>query len=118
MGETKNKVMETKKQQERIRLVKHIEVLKKSYKNIVEVMEEDVDKTKDDNGKETVSLKDEKIKTYAEGIRKSAETLNYLYSEITEKEKELSVLDDIPDSEKPKEVTEIAEGNDLAKRLK
>lgn len=82
--------MDKKKDIERIK--KHILVLNKAYDNIVEVMEEDVEKKKDDEGNDIIALKDDKIKTYADGIKKSAETLNYLYSEIVEKEKELSTL--------------------------
>lgn len=100
------------------KLEKHIEVLKKSYDNIVEVMEEDVEKKTDDKGKESVALKDDKIKTYAEGIRKSAETLNYLYSEISEKEKELEKLNEEDGDNKEKEEVKVQTPSNLNKHLK
>jgi hypothetical protein len=77
------------------KLKKHIEVLQKSYDNIVEVMSEDVEKETDDNGNTKIALKDEKIKVYAEGQRKSAETLDFLYLSIIEKQKQLDALSGI-----------------------
>ena len=72
-------------------LIKHIEVLEKAYENIVKVMSEDVEMEETDEGQK-VALKDEKIKTYAEGIRKSGETLNFLFEQLEIKRKELADL--------------------------
>lgn len=93
------------------RLETHLRVLNKSYDNIISVMEEDVEKKKDkDTEKETIALKDDKIKTYAEGIKKSAETLDFLFKEITLKEKELeeekALISQQPDSKKEEQTTQ------------
>ena len=73
------------------RLKRHIEVLTKSYDNIILVMDDDLEMEKDKDGKETdqFALKDDKIKIFAEGVKKSAETLDFLFSEITKKQAEL-----------------------------
>lgn len=98
-------------------LKKHVEVLKKSYENIVLVMEDDIETKTDEEGKETITLKDEKIKTYAEGIKKLAETLNYLYEQIGIKEKELSDLesDTVKGERKTKVI--VQESTDLSTRI-
>lgn len=72
-------------------LLKHISVLEKAYENIVKVMKEDVEMIETDEGKK-VALKDEKIKTYAQGLKESAETLNYLFEQLELKRKELADL--------------------------
>jgi len=72
-------------------LLKHISVLEKMYDNIVIVAKEDVEMVETEDGKK-VALKDDKIKAYAQGLKESAETLNYLFEQLELKRKELADL--------------------------
>lgn len=67
----------------KLKLEKHIQALEKAYKNIIDVLNEDID---------IVLLKDEKIKVYAEGQLKSADTADALLQKIKEKKEELEAL--------------------------
>ena len=81
------------------RLTKHIEALEKSCDNLIEILNEDVEK--DEEGK--IKLKDLQKKTFAEGISKSAETATALLLMIKEKKTELEGLDN--EKIKPKDKT-------------
>jgi len=83
-----------------IKLEKHIEALEKSYDNLIEILNEDIDK--DDESKK-IKLKDHQIKVYAEGVQKSAETANTLLSMIKSKKDELDGIREQNDDKKPKE---------------
>ena len=72
-------------------LLKHISVLEKMYDNIVIVAQEDVEMIETDEGKK-VALKDDKIKAYAQGLKESGETLNYLFEQLELKRKVLADL--------------------------
>lgn len=100
---------------EKQRLIEYIEVLEKAYCNIVKVMNEDIEEKEDEKGVKTIALKDEKIKTYADGIKNSAQTLKYLFSEITESQKNLKELDkELKTEEK---TASVQENSDLNGRL-
>lgn len=89
----------------REKLKKHIEALEKAYDNLVEILNEDVDKDDESN---KIKLKDHQIKVYAEGVQKSAETANSLLDMIKAKKLELESLNkeaqDKPDSDTSEEV--------------
>lgn len=84
------------------KIKRHIEVLKKSYDNIVLVMDDDLEMSTDEDGNMSVALKDDKIKIFAEGVKKCAETLDFLFNEITSKEKELQLIIDEENEEEVK----------------
>ena len=85
----------------RKRLVRHIEALDNAYENIISVLEEDLDTVKKDGEEDKIALKDDKIKTYAEGIEKATKTANYLLAEIKIKEEELAEIDKVKEENVP-----------------
>ena len=89
-------------------LRKHIQALKKSYNNIILILNDDVDLDE---------LKDEKRKVYAEGIAKSAETAELLLSKIKSKEDELKEAQ-TPAEQKLEEVSEEENSTALSGHLK
>ena len=111
------------------RLKNHIKALNKGYENIIEILNEDVEKkAKKDGEDEKIALKDDKIKTYADGLLKSAETADAFLSKIQVKETELEeLLKNISDVDDEKEnsdnstenkKTVVSEGEtELSKRL-
>ena len=81
----------------------HIKALEKGYENIIEILNEDVDRNDDDE----ITLKDDKIKAYADGVSKSAQTADELLERIKVKKTELEELENegkpIPkEKDKPK----------------
>lgn len=87
------------------RLESHIEALEKSYENIIQMLNEDIEVNKET---EKVALKDSQRKVYAEGIQKSAETANSLLQMIDQKTLELEAIKN--ESKKtPKQEKEIQE---------
>lgn len=86
------------------KLEKHIEALEKAYDNLIEVLNEDVDKDDESN---KIKLKDHQVKVYAEGVQKASETANSLLAMIKSKTDELDGLkEDVPQPQKdesPKE---------------
>lgn len=79
----------------KLKLEKHIQALEKAYKNIIDVLNEDID---------IALLRDEKIKVYAEGQLKSADTADALLQKIKEKKEELELLKN-PEAPTKKEET-------------
>lgn len=97
------------------RLIRHIEALDNAYENIISVLEEELETVQKEGEEEKIALKDEKIKTYAEGLEKATKTANYILSEIKIKEEELDKIN----NKKNVEVPESKEGNSkLSDRLK
>jgi len=97
---------------------RHIKALETAYEKMIDILQKDMDKKKDDNGNETVSLKDAQIKTFAEGNLKAAETANALLAQINEKEDELEKMKN-PDGHKEKKSKKESEHHsDLNGRLK
>jgi hypothetical protein len=75
------------------RLKTHIQALNKGYDNIIEILNEDVEKKPEKEGEEEkIAIKDDKIKVYAEGLLKSAETADAFLTKIQVKETELENL--------------------------
>tara|TARA_R110000772_G_scaffold35637_11_gene85861 strand:+ start:1989 stop:2303 length:315 start_codon:yes stop_codon:yes gene_type:complete len=74
------------------KLKKHIEVLEKGYDNLVLVLGEDVEMEEDEEGNKSVKLKDDKIKTYADGIDKASDALDKQLGRIKSKKEELKKL--------------------------
>ncbi len=93
------------------RLQKHIEALKKSYENIILILNQDIDSIEKD-GVVMISLKDDKIRVYAQGQAEAMTTSNALLKEIEIKEGELRELE----GKKPQE--EKSESDDLSNRIK
>lgn len=78
----------------------HITALEKGYENIIEILNEDIDK----NDEGEITLKDDKIKTYADGVLKAAQTADELLSRIKAKKTELEELEQPKkNKEEPKE---------------
>lgn len=77
----------------KVRLERHIKALDNAYENIISILEEDIEKeTPKDGNEEKIKLKDDKIKTYADGIEKASKTADYLLNQIKIKEAELEEL--------------------------
>ncbi|QQV91511.1 hypothetical protein M1M25_gp075 [Tenacibaculum phage Gundel_1] len=81
----------------------HITALEKGYDNLILILKEDVEK--DDEGK--IALKDDKIKSYADGILKAAQASDDFLLRIKTKKTELEELENegepIPkEKDKPK----------------
>jgi hypothetical protein len=74
------------------KLRSHIIALEKGYDNILTLLNEDI-KTTEKDGVTSIILKDDKIKTYADGIDKLSDTLNKQYDRIKEKKEELLKLE-------------------------
>lgn len=82
--------MDTTKRKER--LVKLIEALEKSYDNLIDILNKDIDKSDKEDDKDEIKLKDTQTKVYAEGIQKASETACNLLEMITTKQAELDKL--------------------------
>ena len=71
---------------------RHIEALEISYEKMIQILQKPMDKQEDEDGNETVSLKDNQIKIFSEGQLRTAETANSLLAQISEKEDELEKI--------------------------
>lgn len=74
------------------RLIRHIKALDNAYENIIAVLEEDIKVTKKEGEADQIALKDDKIKSYADGLEKATKTANYLLEEIKLKQEELDKI--------------------------
>jgi hypothetical protein len=103
------------------RLKRHIKALDTAYENIITILEEDVKKESKKEGEdEKIALKDDKIKTYADGLEKAAKTANYLLTEIKTKQEELDLLNKPKKNSKQvedEEVIETTQDHQLEKHL-
>lgn len=103
------------------RHIRHIEALNIAYEKIIVILEKDMDKIKDDDGEETITLKDGQIKIFSEGTLKASETANALLHQIGQKEDELERLR-TPDEEETETtittVKKIKEKSSLNQHLK
>jgi len=115
----KRKTMKNEKKIERH--IRHIEALNIAYEKIIVILEKDMDKIKDDDGEETITLKDGQIKIFSEGTLKASETANALLHQIGQKEDELERLR-TPDEEETETtittVKKIKEKSSLNQHLK
>ena len=68
------------------KLIEHIEALNKSYDNVILLLNDDLEKDDEDN----VLMKDDKKKTFAEGVMKLGEASEYLL--IKQKNEEIDSL--------------------------
>ncbi len=105
------------------RLLKHKESLEKSFDNMIEITGKDLNKKikeEDENEDEEINLKDDKIKTYAEGILKSHQTIQSLVVMLKQVELEIETakkeLDS--DSKTETETKEVKKEGVLNKHLK
>jgi hypothetical protein len=71
------------------KLIEHIEALNKSYDNVILLLNDDLEK---DEKTSKVSMKDDKKKTFAEGVMKLGEASEYLLVKIKQKNEELDSL--------------------------
>lgn len=83
------------------KLKEHIEALEKGYDNTILLLNDDLDKNDDDE----ITLKDDKKKTFAEGVLKLAQTADQLISMIKIKREELEELENPKTREEKKEET-------------
>ncbi|MFK5981451.1 MAG: hypothetical protein QM499_00940 [Flavobacteriaceae bacterium] len=92
-------------------LVAHIKALQKGYDNILLLLSEDIKMVVKDDV-ESIALKDDKIKTYADGIDKLSESLDKQRDRIKVKQAELLKLQN-PEKHKEKiaKKTEKEHGN-------
>lgn len=70
------------------KLTEHIEALDKSYDNVITLLKDDLETDSEGN----VSIKDDKKKTFAEGVLKLSEASDYLLKKIKEKTEELDEI--------------------------
>lgn len=102
------------------RLKKHKESLLKSFDNLIDITQKDINKKEKKNDKseeeEEISLKDEKIKTYAEGILKSHQTIGELISMINKIDIEIKNIEN-PEGVK-KQVVDKSGNSNLNGHLK
>ena len=102
------------------RLEKHISALEKSYDNIIEMLNEDIERD-DESGK--IKLKDAQRKVFSEGIAKASETADSLLKMITLKYKELNDLKNPPketvkDEKVPLKKVDDSDDHPLSKYIK
>lgn len=77
----------------------HIKALEKGYDNTILLLNDDLDK----NDKDEITLKDDKKKTFAEGVLKLAQTADQLIGMIRTKKEE---LEDLENAKKPQQERE------------
>lgn len=97
------------------KLEEHIKSLIKGYDKLIIILNSDLktDKDKDDQ----VLLKDDKIKTFADGIVKASEGADTLLGMIKSKMEELEKLKNPKKAEEKKKKQEINDEYPLAKHL-
>lgn len=81
------------------KLIEHIKALNKSYDNVILLLNDDLEKDESTN---KVSMKDDKKKTFAEGVLKLGEASEYLLKKIKEKNEELDALNKKSDNDTPR----------------
>ena len=94
------------------KLKEHIEALEKGYDNTILLLNDDLDKNDDDE----ITLKDDKKKTFAEGVLKLAQTADQLISMIKIKREELEELENPKTREEKKEETKQEDKNYLLEK--
>lgn len=103
------------KQKQISTLETHIEALYSSYGKMIDILNKEMDTTEDENGNESVSLKDSQIKQFADGVNKAAEAADSLLERIQEKETQLEKL---KNPEAKSESQQEKSDNPLNSRLK
>ena len=76
------------------KLIEHIEALDKSYDNVITLLKDDLETDVEGN----ISIKDDKKKTFAEGVLKLSEASDYLLKKIKEKTEELDEINKKPNN--------------------
>lgn len=76
------------------RLKKHRESALKSFDNLIEITNKDIDKSEKEGEEGDISLNDDKIKTYAEGILKSHQAIEQLTSLLDKLDIEINELEE------------------------
>jgi hypothetical protein len=97
----------------KVKLIEHIEGLNKSYDNVILLLNDDLEKDDEDN----VTMKDDKKKTFAEGVMKLGEASEYLLNKIKEKNEELDSLNKKGKGEKETPTKESKGDHDMNQHL-
>lgn len=75
------------------RIENHIKALDKGYEKMIDILNKDMDKKKDEEtGLEDITLKDGQVKTFADGILKASQAANEILQQINDKEDEIEKL--------------------------
>lgn len=75
------------------RLKKHRDSALKSFDNLIEITNKDIDKSEKEGEEGDISLNDDKIKTYAEGLLKSHQAIEQLTSLLDKLDIEISEIE-------------------------
>jgi predicted patatin/cPLA2 family phospholipase len=100
------------------RYMRHIEALEVGYEKMLDILNKNMDKSEDEEGNETISLKDSQVKQFADGILKASETANSILLQIDEKEESLEKLRSPEKHSLKKAKSEEKESSALNSRLK
>lgn len=95
-------------------LENHINALRSSYDNLIEILNQPLERGEDD----TIKLKDAQKKAFAEGVQKSSDAADDLFAKIKSKKLELEELKNPTKASKQKKKEENENQSDLSRRIK